>query len=328
MMGTHDETIAKAREVLRIEIEGIEALIPQIGDSFVQLVDACVKSLDQGGKIVVTGVGKSGHIGRKISATLASTGSPSVFMHPVEAMHGDLGMLQEGDIMLALSYSGETHELTNMILPAKRLGVPVACFTGFGNSLLARLSDIAVVGQVGREACPFNLAPTTTSTAHLVLGDALAMVLLERRRFTKEQFGLRHPSGAIGRAISMRVSDVMRTGEHVAMVSPETTVKDALLRMTACRCGSVIVAGPDRTLLGIFTDGDFRRKVDQDLTILTRPVEQVMTKTPTCIRADALAVEVLKIVEKRKIDDIIVLDQDGRVAGLVDIADLPGLKIM
>ena len=327
-MDRQDETIKKLQEVIQIEIDGMKSLIPQIGESFVRLVNECVKILDNGGKIVVTGVGKSGHIGRKISATLASTGSPSVFMHPVEAMHGDLGMLQEGDLLLALSYSGETHELTNMILPAKRLGVPVASFTGYPDSTLAKLSDIAIIGQVGREACPFNLAPTTTSTAHLVLGDALAMVLLDRRKFTKEQFGLRHPGGAIGRAVTMRVSDVMRTGEHLALVSPDTTVKDALLKMTSCRCGSVTITDGDQKLLGIFTDGDFRRNVDQDLQILTRPVREVMTCSPTSIRADALAVEILKIVEKRKIDDIVVVDDRDRVVGLVDIADLPGLKIM
>ena len=308
-MNVQEETIKKLQEVIQIEIDGMKSLIPQIGDDFVQLVKECVKVLDNGGKIVVTGVGKSGHIGRKISATLASTGSPSVFMHPVEAMHGDLGMLQEGDLLLALSYSGETHELTNMILPAKRLGVPVASFTGYKESTLAKLSDIAVIGQVGREACPFNLAPTTTSTAHLVLGDALAMVLLDRRKFTKEQFGLRHPGGAIGRAVSMHVSDVMRTGDHLALVSPETTVKDALLKMTSCRCGSVVIVDDDQKLLGIFTDGDFRRKVDQDLQILTKAVQEVMTLSPTSIKADALAVEILKIVEKRKIDDIIAVDE-------------------
>ena len=184
-MDTPDQIIKKAQAVLQTEIEGIEAIKQQLDNNFVELVAACIKTLDNGGKIVITGVGKSGHIGSKMAATLASTGSTAIFMHPVEAMHGDLGMLQENDIMIALSYSGETQELTRMIIPAKRLGVPVACFTGIPESTLAKLSDIVVIGAVEKEACPFNLAPTTTSTAHLALGDALAMVLLQERKFTK-----------------------------------------------------------------------------------------------------------------------------------------------
>ena len=185
-MTAEEKIIAAAQEAIQIEIEGLNAIKTQIGTDFVRLVNACMETLEKNGKIVITGVGKSGHIGKKMAATLASTGSTSIFMHPVEAMHGDLGMLQENDIMLALSYSGETQELTRMIVPAKRLGVPVACFTGVADSTLAKLSDIAVIASVEREACPFNLAPTTTSTAHLALGDALAMVLLQCRKFTKE----------------------------------------------------------------------------------------------------------------------------------------------
>ncbi len=322
------QIVEKAIGVLQIEIEGLEALKKQIGTGFVQLVEACLKSLENGGKIVVTGIGKSGHIGSKIAATLASTGSTSIFMHPVEAMHGDLGMLQENDIMIALSYSGETQELTRMIVPAKRLGVPVACFTGYPESTLAKLSDIVVVGAVEREACPFNLAPTTTSTAHLALGDALAMVLLDQRKFTKEDFGRRHPGGAIGRAVTMRVGDLMRKDGAIVLAKPEDTVKTTLVRMTAARCGSAIITDDQGRLLGIFTDGDFRRRVENDLSILTRPMEEVMTRNPVTVREDALAVEVLKIVEKRKIDDLVVVDEDGKVGGLVDIQDLPGFKLM
>ena len=322
------DLIQTAVETLDIEIEGIEAVKKQLGATFAELVKACSETLDKGGKIVVTGVGKSGHIGRKMAATLASTGSPAIFMHPVEAMHGDLGMLQENDIMLALSYSGETHELTAIILPAKRLGVKVACFTGYATSALAKLSDIAVTAEVPREACPFNLAPTTTSTAHLALGDALAMVLMHVRRFTKEDYGKRHPGGAIGRAVTMRVADVMRTGENVAAVTPETPVKEALVKMTKARCGSAIVVDSENHLLGIFTDGDFRRRVENDLSILSRPMKDVMTPDPICVNADALAVEVLKIIEKRQIDDLPAVDAEKHLCGLVYIQDLPGLKIM
>ncbi len=327
-MNQAQQIIENAVNVLQIEIEGLEALKKQIGQDFVRLTEACLKSLENGGKIVVTGIGKSGHIGSKIAATLASTGSTSIFMHPVEAMHGDLGMLQENDIMIALSYSGETQELTRMIVPAKRLGVPVACFTGYPESTLAKLSDIVVTGAVEREACPFNLAPTTTSTAHLALGDALAMVLLGQRKFTKEDFGRRHPGGAIGRAVTMRVGDLMRKGKDIVLAKPEDTVKTTLVRMTAARCGSAIIVDEQEKLLGIFTDGDFRRRVEDDLSILTRPMAEVMTKNPVTVQKEALAVEVLKIVEKRKIDDLVVVDETGKVEGLVDIQDLPGFKLM
>ena len=328
-MDTPDQIIKKAQAVLQTEIEGIEAIKQQLDNNFVELEAACIKTLDNGGKIVITGVGKSGHIGSKMAATLASTGSTAIFMHPVEAMHGDLGMLQENDIMIALSYSGETQELTRMIIPAKRLGVPVACFTGIPESTLAKLSDIVVIGAVEKEACPFNLAPTTTSTAHLALGDALAMVLLQERKFTKEDYGRRHPGGAIGRAVTMRVSDLMRKPEAIVLAKPDDLVKNTLVRMTAARCGSAIIVDAEKKLLGIFTDGDFRRRVENDLSILNRPMEEVMTRNPIFIKKESLAVEILKILEKRKIDDLVVLEEDGcTVAGLVDIQDLPGFKLM
>ncbi len=320
--------VEKARDVLQTEAEGLLGLKTQIGPDYVALVEACAEVVEKGGKIVVSGVGKSGHVGRKISATLASTGSPSVFMHPVEAMHGDLGMLQTGDLLLTLSYSGESDELLTIITPAKRLGVPVASFTWSKDSSLAQFCDISVPMAVEREACPFNLAPTTTSTAQLAMGDALAMTLLELRKFTKEDYGRLHPGGAIGKAVTMRVSDVMRSGDRIALVSPDDTVKDTLLKMTKARCGSSIVVDAGGKLLGIFCDGDFRRHAESDLGVLSRRVGDVMTRNPASICADSLAVEILKIVEKRKIDDIIVVDAGGRVAGLVDIQDLPGLKLM
>jgi len=320
--------VEKARDVLQTEADGLLGLKSQVGADFVALVEACSDILDKGGKIVVCGVGKSGHVGRKISATLASTGSPSVFMHPVEAMHGDLGMLQSGDLLLTLSYSGESDELITIITPAKRLGVPVASFTCSKDTSLAQFCDISVAMAVEREACPFNLAPTTTSTAQLAMGDALAMTLLELRKFTKEDYGRLHPGGAIGKAVTMRVSDVMRSGDRVAIAFPDDSVKDCLLKMTKARCGSAIVVDGEGKLLGIFCDGDFRRHAESDLGVLGRKVSDVMTKNPASIRAESLAVEVLKIVETRKIDDIIVVDASGRVAGLVDIQDLPGLKLM
>lgn len=323
-----EQIIAIASDVFHTEIEGLETVRKNLNRDFVRLVEKCIEVIEQGGKIVVCGVGKSGHVGRKISATLASTGSPSIFMHPVEAMHGDLGMLQEKDLLLTLSYSGETDELLSVILPAKRLGAAVASFTGSAESSLAKMSDYPVIMEVPREACPFNLAPTTTSTATLVLGDALAMILLKLRRFTKENYGRLHPGGAIGRAVTMRVKDLMRKGDKIVVVPPGALVKDTLVKMTSARCGSAIIADEGNRLLGIFTDGDFRRFAEKDLSILTRKMEDVMTRNPASVSAESLAVEALKIVEKRKIDDIIVIDAEGKVAGLVDLQDLPGLKLM
>lgn len=320
--------LEKAKKVFDIEIEGLCEVKAQLGDEFVKLALKCIEILDGGGKLVLSGVGKSGHIGQKLAATLASTGSPAVFMHPVEALHGDLGILQKKDILIALSYSGETDELLAILPSAKRLGVPIAALTGFEDSGLVKHSDIFVSMKVSKEACPFNLAPTTSTTALLAMGDALAITLLELRGFTKEDYGRLHPGGAIGRAVTLRVSDIMRTGDRLAIGSPELNVKDCLLLMTRSRCGSAIIVDNDRRLLGIFTDGDFRRHIENDLSILEKTVSSVMTKNPASVCADQLAVEVLKIIQARKIDDIIVLDKDGRVAGLVDIQDLPGLKLM
>lgn len=320
--------LEKAKKVFDIEIEGLCEVKEQLGDEFVKLVLKCIEILDGGGKIVLSGVGKSGHIGKKLAATLASTGSTAVFMHPVEALHGDLGVLQKEDILIALSYSGETDELLAILPSAKRLGVPIAALTGFEDSGLVKHSDMFVSMKVSKEACPFNLAPTTSTTALLAMGDALAITLLELRGFTKEDYGRLHPGGAIGRAVTLRVADMMRTGDKIAVGSPDNSVKDCLLKMTKARCGSAIIVDNDRRLLGIFTDGDFRRHIENDLSILEKTVSSVMTRNPASVCADQLAVEVLKIIQTRKIDDIIVLDKDGRVAGLVDIQDLPGLKLM
>ena len=315
-------------EALQLEIDGLVYLKDHLGKEFAELVRLCIRILDNGVKIVVCGIGKSGHVGKKIAATLASSGSPSIFVHAVEAMHGDLGMLQEHDLLLALSYSGESDELVRVLVPAKRLGVTIAAITGNPASSLAKLADLTVPQTVPREACPFNLAPTTSSTATLALGDALAMTLLKLRKFTKEKYGRLHPSGAIGRAVTMRVSDVMRSGDRLALVPPSATIKETILSMTKAHGGSAVVVDENGGLLGIFTDGDFRRKAENDLEILSRKVGEVMTRNPASICADALAVEVLKVVEARKIDDIIVLDDKGKVVGIVDIQDLPGLKLM
>jgi len=323
-----NKIIDRARAVLDIEIEGIEYVRDHLDGGFTELVESCVERLDDGGKLVLAGIGKSGHIGAKIAATLASTGSTAVFMHPVEAMHGDLGVLNAKDLLIALSYSGETEELLRTIPAAKRLNVKIAAITGMKDSSLAKYSDIVVDMPVPREACPFNLAPTTTTTALLALGDALAMTLLKLRGFSKDDYGRLHPGGAIGKAVTLQVADIMRTGDRLVKVSPDKPVKETLLAMTEARSGSAAVVDSDGGLLGIFTDGDFRRHIEGSLDILERPVQEVMTKQPTSVKADDLAVEILKIVEKRHIDDIPVVDNGGIVVGVVDIQDLPGLKLM
>ena len=317
-----------AKGVFDIEIEGLEHVRDQLDNDFSTLVNACIETLDNGGKLVLTGIGKSGHVGAKMAATLSSTGSTAVFMHPVEAMHGDLGILSSRDLLITLSYSGETEELLTTLPAAKRLDVKIAAITGVKDSSLAQYSDIVVTMSVPREACPFNLAPTTTTTALLALGDALAMTLLKLRGFSKDDYGRFHPGGAIGKAVTMTVADIMRTGERLVKVFSEASVKDTLLAMTKARSGSATVIGKDGKLLGIFTDGDFRRHIEDDLHILNNPVKTVMTANPTTVMSNDLAIEVLKIIEKRHIDDIPVVNDTGEVVGLVDIQDLPGLKLM
>jgi len=323
-----ESPIERAREVLDIEIQGLCSVRDGLDETFVALVDCCAETFRRGGKLVLTGVGKSGHVGQKIAATLSSTGSPAVFLHPVEAMHGDLGLLATNDTLIALSYSGETDELLTVLPAAKRFDVPIVAITGSADSTLSEWSNLTVKMAVPREACPFNLAPTTSTTALLALGDALAIVLLERRGFSEEDYARLHPAGAIGRAITLRVRDIMRKGDRVPRVTLATPVREALMEMTRAHAGSVAVAQPDGALLGIFTDGDFRRHVTEDPGLLDAAIETVMTQNPVTVNQDAMAIELLKLVEARNIDDILAVDDEGRVVGLVDIQDLPRFKVM
>ena len=322
------DIIKKAQEVFDIEIEALNHLRDNLNGEFTTLVNECVTILDSGGKLVLAGIGKSGHIGQKMAATLASTGSTAVFMHPVEAMHGDLGVLSSKDLLLTLSYSGETEELLSVLPAAKRLDVRIAAITASQNSRLAKWSDITLTMPVPREACPFNLAPTATTTALLALGDALAMALLDLRGFSKNDYGRLHPGGAIGKAVTTKVADIMRDETKIAKIAPDASVKDTLLAMTGARCGSAAIIDDEGKLLGIFTDGDLRRRMNDDLDLLNKCVGDVMTANPTTVNKDDMAVEVLKIIEKKHIDDILVLDSKGVLAGLVDVQDLPGLKLM
>ena len=327
-MNREQSIISRANEVFDIECEGIAAVRSKLDESFVKLVDYCSETIDRGGKLVITGVGKSGYIGKKMAATLSSVGNPSVFMHPVEARHGDLGLLQKDDLLIAISYSGETEELLAVLPPAKRLGVPLIAIAASKESSLGKISDFTFEMPVPREACPFNLAPTTSTTALLVLGDALSMVLLDQRGFTKSDYGRRHPGGAIGRMVTMSARDVMRKPEDSALVESSTTVRETLYKMSHARTGAAIVVDSENNLLGIFTDGDFRRRAADDDDVLKRCMKDVMTVNPVTVNIDAMVAEVIKIVEKRRIDDLVVIGNDGKVAGFIDIQDLPGLKIM
>lgn len=322
------DRIAVARAVLDNEIAGLQALRDTLDGAFEALVDLCLSALAADGKLVLCGVGKSGHIGHKIAATLSSTGSRAAFLHPVEAMHGDLGVLHGSDVFLALSYSGETDELLQVLPAVKRFEVPIVAVTGVPDSSLARWADLVVPMAVPSEACPFNLAPTTSSTVLLALGDALAIVLMEAKGFRMEDYGRLHPAGAIGRSVTLRVRDVMRPPERTPVVPPEMLVKDALMQMTRMRAGSVLVADPQRRLLGIFTDGDFRRHAQVDLTVLEQPIRSVMTPDPIHLRDDEMAIAILKLLERREIDDIPVVSAAGELLGAVDIQDLPKFKLL
>jgi arabinose-5-phosphate isomerase len=320
--------LARAREVFDIEIAALKAVRKQIDGAFDAAVGFIVESLRQRGKIVVVGIGKSGNIGQKIAATLTSTGSTSVFLHSVDALHGDLGIVSEGDVILALSYSGESEELLNLIPALKRFSVKIISITGAVKSSLGRYSDVVLNVKVPKEACPFNLAPTASTTAMLALGDALAMTVLQARGFREKDYARHHPSGAIGRALLMKVGDIMRTDSRNAVADETLTVKEALLLMCRAKSGSVSIVNRRGKLTGVFTDGDLRRRMAVDEDILAKPLASVMTRNPICIRGEALAVEALKIFNQRNIDDLIVVNSHCQPVGIIDLQDLPKLKLM
>jgi len=317
-----------ARRVIRLEIEELERLHRRIGDAFsqaIQMLEACLASR---GKLIVCGVGKSGNIGRKLAATLNSTGATTVCLDVGDALHGDLGVIDPGDLAILLSYSGETTELLDLLPHLKRLGMPMIAITGAATSTLAKQADCVLDVEVTQEACPLNLAPTASTTTMLVLCDALAMVLLEARGFQQADFAKLHPGGSLGRALLTRVADVMRHGDQIALIRPETNVQEALQAMTGARSGAAIVQQPDGTLAGVFTHGDFVRAFQKDHAIATHPVSQYMTPQPVSIQADKLAAEVLSTLQKNRVDDIVVIDAAGCPVGLVDTQDLTRLRLV
>jgi arabinose-5-phosphate isomerase len=320
--------LAKARLVIEIEIEGLHRMSGLLDESVVKAVGILQHALDHRGKIVVIGVGKSGNIGHKIAATLNSTGGTAVVLDTQNALHGDLGLLSDGDVVLALSYSGETRELLELMPYIKRFDVKVIALTGKPDSTLSRLSEVTLDTSVEREACPLNLAPTSSSTAMLVMGDALAMVLLEARGFTGDDFARFHPGGSLGRALLTRVADIMRSDNDLPTVGEDADVFAALDAMNRARAGACLILDAAGGLAGIFTHGDFARGFRSDPLLGGKPVAALMTRRPVTVRSDALAVEVLRTLGQNRIDDIIVLDGTGKPVGLIDTQDLARLKIV
>ena len=333
---TKDRQIARAKEVFAVEIEGLKRTRDSIGKTFTDAVKLILDTTEKGGLAVVTGVGKNLHVAEKMSAIFSSTGTRSIVLNPVQAMHGDLGMVSCRDVLVALSFSGESDEVLRLIPAIRRHGLKVISMTGNPRSTLAGLSDIHIEIPCGKEACPFGMAPTNSVTATLAMGDALAMVLIDARKFSLAEYAGNHPAGAIGRALILKVSDIMRTDEQLALVKPTASVMDAALAMTASHGGSAIVVGAKGELKGIFTDGDFRRLVAAEREQGTGNREQVlesqvsvhMTAKPSFVYADDYAADLLKIFERKRIDDLPVCDRKGKVVGIVDLQDLPKMKVL
>lgn len=312
-------SIEEAKKVLKIEARAIKNLISTIDRNFekaVEIVASCK------GRIVVMGMGKSGLVGKKIAATLASTGTPAFFLHPAEGILGDVGMMTEGDLVLALSHSGETEEIEKLLPVIRRMNLKLIAITGKPKSKLAKKSDLVINVKVEKEACPYNLVPTASTTAMLAMGDALAISLLKRKKFKKEDFARLHPGGILGKRLLLKVKDIMRKGKDNPVIHQEKTVREALLVMTKTRLGATSVVDGSGKLVGFFTDGDLRRRLQKDEKILNKKIHTVMTKNPKTITHDILAIEAAKMMQEKKFDNIPVVDGKGYPIGIVDERDL------
>ncbi len=325
--------LQKARRVLEIEIGELRRVADRLDEQFEReqferAIRLMLEVIESGRKIIIIGVGKSGQIGEKIAATLTSTGSPAVVLNPVNALHGDLGIVAAGDVVIAVSYSGETAELLNILPALKRFDVRLICMTGDLGSTLSKQSEVVLNCSVEKEACPLNLAPTSSTTVMLALGDALAMVLLEVRGFDEEDFLKFHPGGRLGRVLLQRVCDIMRGEARMPTVSPQTDVLAVLHSMNERRAGVAVVVGPSGKLAGIFTHGDFVRAFEKNPGMVSDPVERHMVRHPITIQAQKLAVEVLNILDQHRIDDLIVVNEKNEPVGIVDSQDLTKLKLL
>ena len=315
-----DKVISLATAVIETEADAVRHLKTRIDDTFYQ---ACEHMLGCKGRIVVTGMGKSGHIGSKIAATLASTGTPAFFVHPGEASHGDLGMITQQDVVLALSNSGETDEILTILPLIKRLGVPLIALTGNPDSRLAEEADVHLDVSVDKEACPLGLAPTSSTTATLVMGDALAVSLLESRGFTANDFALSHPGGRLGKRLLLHVQDIMHTGEGIPRVSEAASLSDALVEMTQKGLGMTVITGPDEQVMGVFTDGDLRRVLDHgEVNVRELNIADCMIQNPKTIRPDQLAAEALQLMDTKRINALPVVDEQDRLIGAINMHDL------
>jgi arabinose-5-phosphate isomerase len=316
---TNESYLESARRTVTLEIEAVERLRSRIDGEFVR---ACNLILACSGRVVVTGMGKSGHIGNKIAATLASTGTPAFFVHPGEASHGDLGMITGKDVVLALSNSGTTPEILTIVPLIKRMGAGLISMSGNPDSTLARLADVNLDVGVQTEACPLDLAPTSSTTVSLVMGDALAIALLEARGFSAEDFAFSHPGGALGRKLLLKVEDIMHQGMEIPQVPPQTRIREALLEMTAKGFGMTTITDPEKRLLGVFTDGDLRRALDHDVDFQHAAIGDYMTTRCQTVTDQMLAAEALRIMEERKISSLVVVDGERRPTGLIHLHDL------
>jgi arabinose-5-phosphate isomerase len=322
------DCVELAKSCIELEAQALLGMRERVGEDFRRGIALMLDVLRDKGKIVTTGVGKSLLIAQKISATLSSTGSPSVTLHPSQAAHGDLGILCAQDALLALSYSGESDELLAILPLVKRTGVRIVALTGNLSSTLARASEVALDASVPREACPFNMAPTCSTTAALAMGDALALALLDAQGFRREDYAKLHPGGAIGRTLLLSVDDIMRKAHDLAGLPGTAPVRDAIAAMTRARAGSAVIVDTQGRLVGIFTDGDLRRSLAEHPQALDEPVASFMTASPVAVQSGELAVNALAIFEKHKIDDLPVVDEARRWVGTIDVQDLPKLKIV
>ncbi len=311
--------IQRVKEVIAIEAQAIRGLAARINKDFLKAVDCIVKCH---GRVIVTGMGKTGIIGRKIAATLSSTGTPSLWMHSAEAVHGDLGQVTRNDVVIILSNSGETDEIKRLLPLIKKIGSRIIAITGNVQSTLAQYVDVVLDVSVEKEGCPLGLAPMASTTATLVMGDCLAACLIIRKGFRKEDFAFYHPGGLLGRRLLLKVEDIMRQGSHYPKVKEHAKVKDVLLAITHARCGSACVLNKHGKFIGIFTDGDLRRHLESDPHLLERKVCEVMTRHPVTVGEDALVVEALRTLQEKKIDELPVVDRRQRLVGLLDVQDL------
>lgn len=320
-----DELLALAGRVLDVESRAVQRLKDRLDGSFKAACDLCLETT---GRVVVTGMGKSGHIGGKIAATLASTGTPAFFMHPAEASHGDLGMITQQDLLLAVSYSGETQEVVTILPLVKRMGAKLISMTGKPGSTLAKAADVHLNVAVDEEACPLNLAPTASTTATLAMGDALAIALLESRGFTAEDFARSHPSGSLGRRLLLRVEDVMRTGDDIPAVRENVRLSDGLVEMSRKGLGMTAIVDGEHRILGVFTDGDLRRALDSGVDVHRTNMQSVMHRAPRTIAPDVLAAEAVRLLEEHKITGLLVTDENDRLVGALNVHDLFRAGIM